>query len=114
MVMARVLWLSTLLVIYGELASQLASGHEVGGLTFEVQDNERFCFYEQFRNASVFILDYQVIYMRNINNNSTGEPYINYPTGLKRLRYLNLIKSTVHSVSLSVLSAFIREFNVTI
>ena len=36
------------------------SGHEAGGLTFEVPDKQKFCFYEEFRNASVYILDYKV------------------------------------------------------
>jgi len=48
--------LTTLVVV----CASLVSGHEVGGLTFEVQDNERFCFYERFRNASVFIFEYKV------------------------------------------------------
>ena len=40
--------------------SQVSDGHEVGGLTFEVPDNDRFCFYEDFLNASVYILHYTV------------------------------------------------------
>ena len=54
--MARLLSLATLAVV---CLSQVA-GHERGGITFEVQDKEEFCFYEQFRNASVYILDYKV------------------------------------------------------
>jgi len=51
------LLVSTLAVV---ICTSQITGHESGGLTFEVQDKERFCFYEQFRNASVYILDYQV------------------------------------------------------
>jgi len=56
--MRRGLFLTILVVACGSVVS----GHEVGGLTFEVQDNQRFCFYERFRNSSVYILDYKVGY----------------------------------------------------
>lgn len=57
-----ILLLTTLVV-----AASHVSGHEVGGLTFEVQDNERFCFYERFRNASVYILEYKVLKGGNLD-----------------------------------------------
>jgi len=56
--MRRDLFLTILVVA----CASVVSGHEVGGLTFEVQDNQRFCFYERFRNSSVYILDYKVGY----------------------------------------------------
>jgi len=53
----RILLLATLAVTAGW---SKVSGHEAGGLTFEVPDKQKFCFYEEFRNASVYILDYKV------------------------------------------------------
>jgi len=36
------------------------STHEIGGLTFEVEDNDHFCFFERFLNKTVYIVEYQV------------------------------------------------------
>ena len=58
MVMARLLLLTTLLAVM--VSKSMVSCHEASGLTFEVEDNDRFCFHEQFNNASVYIIDYKV------------------------------------------------------
>jgi len=54
--MARLL----LIVAFAVVLTSSVSGHEVGGLTFEVPDNDEFCLYEKFRNASVYIIDFKV------------------------------------------------------
>lgn len=54
--MATLLSLMTIVVA----SVSYVSCHEIGGLTFEVPDNDRFCFYEFFHNASIYILEYKV------------------------------------------------------
>jgi len=49
-----------LIATFVALCTSHVSGHEVGGLTFEVPDNERFCFHEDFHSAAIYILHYKV------------------------------------------------------
>lgn len=61
--MARLL----LIVAFAVVLTSSVSGHEVGGLTFEVPDNDEFCLYEKFRNASVYIIDFKVLKGGNLD-----------------------------------------------
>ena len=63
--MSTTILLLAILVLTGSCSS-----HEVGGLTFELEDKERFCFFEQFHNATVYVFEYKV--------RSIVPPYVRY------------------------------------
>lgn len=86
--------LSTFVVII--FASRLSVGHESSGLTFELPDNEKMCFHQDFEGSKKYIFEFKVL--RGGNNDV--DVRVQSPNGI--LLYEAIKRNTgVHSFDIS-------------
>lgn len=88
------LFLLTFLVVI--LGTRLSVGHESSGLTFELPDNEKMCFHEDFEGSKKYIFEFRVL----SGGNNDVDVRVHSPTG-KLLYDANKRKTGVYSFDIS-------------